>query len=55
MNSISSSFVASSILIPYPYLLALAAHSFSVSAMVVGMRVGVKVGIRLRLRLRLRM
>ena len=40
MNFTSLSFVASSALIPYPYLLAIAAHSFSVGAMVVGIRVG---------------
>ena len=45
MNSISSSFIALSTLIPYPYLLAITAHSFSVGAIVVGV-VGIRVGIR---------
>ena len=45
-NSTSSSFIALSASILYLYLLAIIAHSFSVSAMVVGMRVGVRVGIR---------
>jgi len=43
MNSISSSFIASSASIPYPYLLAITAYSSSVSAMVVGIRVGIRV------------
>ena len=45
-NSTSLSFIALSALIPYLYLLAIAAYSFSVSSMVVGIRVGVRVGIR---------
>ena len=53
--------MALSILIPYLYLLAITAYSFSVSAIVVGIRVGIRVvvglkklgsGLRLRSRLR---
>ena len=54
--------MALSVLIPYLYLLAIAAHSFSISAMVVGMRVGIRVvislkklGLRSKLKLRLRL
>ena len=53
--------MALSVSIPYLYLLAIAANSFSVSAMVVSMRVGMRVvvglkksGLESRLRLRLR-
>ena len=46
INSTSSSFIALSILIPYLYLLAITAYSFSISAIVIGIRVGVRVGIR---------
>ena len=56
-NSASSSFVASSTLIPYLYILAIAAHSSSVGAIVVGV-VGMRVvegkGIKVRVWLRLR-
>jgi len=41
--------VALSALIPYPYFLILAAHSFSVGSMVViGMRVGIEVVVGLK-------
>ena len=46
MNSTSLSFVALSALILYLYLLAIAAYSSSVSAMVIGIKVGMRVGIR---------
>ena len=38
--------MALSALIPYLYLLALIAHSFSINAMAVGIKVGIRVGIR---------
>ena len=43
MNSTSLSFNALSALIPYLYLLAIAAYSSFVSAIVVSMRVGIRV------------
>ena len=47
-NSISSSFNALSALIPYPYLLAIAAYSSFISAIVVSIRVGIRVIISLK-------
>ena len=48
MNFTSLSFIALSALIPYPYLLAIAAHYFSVSAIVISIRVGIKVVVSLK-------
>ena len=47
-NSTSLSFNTLSALIPYPYLLAIAAHSSFISAMVVSIRVGMRVVIGLK-------
>ena len=48
MNFTSLSFNTLSALIPYLYLLAIVAHSFSVGAMVVGIRVGIRVVVGLK-------
>ena len=48
INSISLSFDTLSALIPYLYLLAIAAHSSFVGAMVVSIRVGIRVVISLK-------
>ena len=48
INSTSLSFNTLSVLIPYPYLLAIVAHSSFISAMVVSIRVGIRVVISLK-------
>ena len=48
INSTSLFFNALSALIPYPYLLAIAAYSSFVSAIVVSIRVGIRVVISLK-------
>jgi len=48
INSTSLSFIALSALIPYLYLLAITAHFFSVSSIVIGIRVVEGKGVKVR-------